>query len=94
MSDESRAVGEFHDDSSLQSVCHEVAGDASEAVGHGEAFFVLQAEPPLAMLSRRLGEAQSTGRVEYTAFVVGEFSPLLRLKLVETVEVQRTKFTF
>ena len=81
MPDESRAVGKFHDDSSIQSVGHKVAGDAGDAVGHGEAFLVLQAEPPLAMLRRRLGEAQSPGRVEYTAFVVGMFPPpLLRLK--------------
>ena len=81
MSDESRAVCEFHDDSSIQSVGHEVTGDAGDAVGYGEAFLVLQAEPPLAVLRRRLGEAQSPGRVEYTAFVVGAFSPpLLRLK--------------
>ena len=83
MPDESRAIGEFHDDSPIQSVGHEVAGDAAQeaTMGHSEAFFVLQAEPKLAMLRRRLGEAQSPGRVEYSDIVLHDFSPfLLRLK--------------
>ena len=43
MPEESRAVGEFHDDPPIPSIGHEVAGDAAKEapIGHSEAFFVL-----------------------------------------------------
>ena len=43
MPDDSCAVGEFQDDPPIQSVSHEVAGDAAQEapIGHREAFLVL-----------------------------------------------------